>query len=161
VATCVGESEGVRGPVVPKCYLLTMCSGSSLDQHSNNVTLFNLVEQINLQPGSQPPPQTLIPVELHAYFRLSPPEVGHEFEIRFALVALDSGLESYSDVFVHRSATPRYRTRTLGLPLPPAPGGYELALDWRLRGSETWDRGPLTWPIMVATAEPPGPRVTH
>ena len=32
---------------MPSCYLLAVCGGSSLDQHSNNVTLFNLVEQIN------------------------------------------------------------------------------------------------------------------
>ena len=27
---------------MPRCYLLLSCSGSAVDQHTNNVTLFNL-----------------------------------------------------------------------------------------------------------------------
>ena len=77
---------------MPSCYLLAVCSGSSLDQQSNNVTLFNLVEQLNLRPGAEPP-RGLIPLEIHAYFELAPEEVGFEFEIRFCMVA-ETGLET-------------------------------------------------------------------
>jgi hypothetical protein len=141
--------------------LLTVCSGSSLDQHSNNVTLFNLVEQINLKPNAEPPPGTLVPVEVHAYFQCEPVELGQTFEVRFALVSLQSGLESLSDVFSHRSTTPRYRTRTGGLPLPPVPGPYELRVDWRFQGSNTFTRDHAVWPIALIEQEPPTPRVTH
>jgi hypothetical protein len=146
---------------VPRCYLLTVCSGSSLDQHSNNVTLFNLVEQVNLKPNAEPPPGTLIPVEVHAYFQCDPAELGQNFEVRFALVSMQTGLESVSDVFTHRSTTPRYRTRTGGLPLPPVTGAYELRLDWRLQGRTTFTRDTVCWPIHIVETEPQSPRVTH
>lgn len=146
---------------MPRCYLLTVCSGSSLDQHSNNVTLFNLVEQINLKPDAEPPPGTLIPVEVHAYFQCDATELGSEFELRFALVSMQTGLESVSDVFTHRSTTPRYRTRTGGLPLPPVIGSYELRLDWRLSGTSQFVRDSASWPLQIVQVEAPTNRVTH
>ena len=132
-----------------------------MDQHSNNVTLFNLVEQINLRPNSELPPGTLMPVEVHAYFHCDAHELGVEFEVRFALVSLESSLESMSDVFVHRSATPRYRTRTGGLPLPPVAGPYELRIDWRRRGMANFSRDTIAWPLHIAEQPSDTPRVTH
>lgn len=146
---------------MPRCYLLAICSGSSLDQHSNNVTLFNLVEQINLPANSDMPRGTLLPVEVHAYFQCEPRELGVDFEVRFSLVSLDSGLESLSDIFVHRSTTPRYRTRTGGLPLPPVAGTYELRIDWRRRGATEYQRDPVAWPVHIAEQAAEVPRVTH
>ena len=143
---------------MPSCYLLAVCSGSSLDQQSNNVTLFNLVEQLNLRPGVEPP-RGLIPLEIHAYFELDPGDVGFEFEIRFCMVA-ETGLETVSDPGRHKPTAARYRTRTIGLPLPPVIGQYHLRIDWRPTGSEDWHREPVAWPLLIAEA-PTRPRVTH
>ena len=144
---------------MPKCYLLTLCGGSSLDQQSNNVTLFNVVEQVNVPENQEPPPSALLPLEIHAYFQLGPTEMNQRFEVRFVLVA-SSGLETFSDAFQHRSASPRYRTRTLGLPAPPVVGNYELRLDWRQTGSDDWRREPISWPLIVATTQP-RPETVH
>ena len=127
---------------MPRCYLLTVCGGSSLDQHSNNVTLFNLVEQVSVPPHVTPPVGRPLPLEVHAYFLVLPHELAQPFEIRFAMVA-STGLESVSDVFQHKSHTPRYRTRTLGLPFPPITDHYQVRVDWREAGSEGWHREPL------------------
>jgi hypothetical protein len=142
-----------------RCYLLTLAGGSSLDQQSNNVSLFNVVEQLNLPHGVEPPPNALVPVEIHAYFQLTDAELNQRFEVRFALVAT-SGLETLTDAHVHRSSTPRYRTRVLGLPVPPIPDNYELRVDARPVGGEHWTRDPLRWPLIVVQAEP-RPAVTH
>jgi hypothetical protein len=99
--------------------MLTVCLGSSVDQQSNNVSLFSLVEQINVPEGAPPPPHGMVPLEVHAYWRLAPAEVSETFEMRFVLVA-PTGLETSSDVFKHRSVTDRFRTRTLGLPVAAA-----------------------------------------
>jgi hypothetical protein len=133
---------------VPKCYLLTLTSGSSLDQYSNNVTLFNLVEQINVPPEAEPPPGSLLPLEIHAYFQLLPHEVNLTFEIRFVLVG-SSGLETATPIFSHKSVTPRYRTRAFGLPVPPTFDQYELKLDFRIAGHEGWTRDAALWPLTV------------
>ena len=113
---------------MPRCYLLTLASSSSLDQQSNNVSLFNIVEQLNLPRGVEPPPGALLPIEIHAYFLLDPAELNQRFEMRFVLVA-SSGLESSSDAFPHKSATLRYRTRTMGTPIPPIADNYQLRVD--------------------------------
>ena len=144
---------------MPKCYLLALASGSSLDRYSNNVTLFSLVEQLNFPKEQPPPPGAVVPLEIHAYFELAAGEVNQRFEIRFALVA-ETGLETLSDVFSHRSNTPRFRTRTLGLPLPPVPGAYTLTVDTRAAEGSAWHRANVSWPITIAETEP-RPAVTH
>lgn len=144
---------------MPKCYFLTLCGGSSLDQHSNNVTLFNLVEQVNLPAGVEPPPGAVLPLEVHAYFLLGPSELQQGFELRFALVA-PSGLELLTETSQHRSSAPRYRTRSLGLPAPIVPGSYQLCVDVRQPGAEDFARETLAWPLVVAREEP-RPSVIH
>ncbi len=139
---------------MPRCYLLTCCGGSSLDGHSNNFSLFNLVEQVNVPPGAPQPPKGLLPLEVHAYWRLNFGEVGREFEVRYIMCA-DSGLETPSDPFLHRWTTPRFRTRTFGLPLPPVTGEYELRVDWREAGHADWNRDAATWPMIFAEAQAP------
>jgi hypothetical protein len=143
---------------VLRCYLLAVCVGSSLDQVSNNLTLFNLVEQVNV-PASGYPVDAVLPLEIHAYFHVPPVQLQSTLQLRFALVA-QSGLETTTEVFEHRVLTQRYRTRTPGLPLPPVVGAYELRLDWRFASSEAWTREPLGWPLTLVEADP-HPVVTH
>lgn len=144
---------------MPRCYLLTLSSSSSLDQQSNNVSLFNVVEQLNLPRGVEPPPGALLPVEIHAYFQLEPAELNQRFEMRFVLVA-STGLETSTDAFAHKSSTVRYRTRTMGMPVPPIADSYALRVDTRPVGSDHWSRDPLGWPLIVAVAEA-RPAITH
>jgi hypothetical protein len=144
---------------MPKCYFLALCGGSSLDQQSNNVTLFILVEQVNLQPNVEPPPGAYLPLEVHAYFLLGPGETSQPFEVRFAVVA-PSGLELLTDATSHKSSTPRYRTRSFGLPAPIVPGNYQLCVDVRQPGTDSFTRESVTWPLTVARAEA-RPAVVH
>ena len=142
-----------------RCYLLTVCSSSSVDQQTNNVSLFNLVEQINVPPKAPPPPRGLIPLEIHAYWQLDPNDLSRDFEMRFVMVA-SSGLETPTDVFRHRSVSERFRTRTVGLPFPPVVGMYQLRVDWRRSDSDEWRREPPAWPVNINETVPK-PRVTH
>jgi hypothetical protein len=144
---------------MPRCYFLTLCGGSSLDQHSNNVTLFNIVEQVNLQPNVDPPPGAFLPLEVHAYYLLDHGELQQSFEVRFALVA-PSGLELLTDPVAHKSPTQRYRTRSLGVPAPSVPGHYQLCVDIKQPGSEGFTRDTLHWPLVVARLEA-RPSVVH
>jgi len=144
---------------MPQCYLLATTVGSSLDQQSNNISLFNLVEQINVPPGAPPPPGGKIPLEIHAYFRLLPGEMGQVLELRFVLEA-KTGLETTGDVISHRVTSPRFRTRTLGLMVPPVLGHYELRVDYRVAGQGEWQRDALSWPIAFLEVETK-PQLTH
>jgi hypothetical protein len=144
---------------MPHCYLLAIAGGSSLDQHSNNITLFNLVEQLNFPKHQVPAPGSLLPLEVHAYFELDGGELNQRFDVRYVLVA-ESGLETPTETFTHRSSTLRYRTRTYGLPAPPVAGKYELRVDARPAGSEAWRRDAARWPLTVMHSDP-RPVVTH
>ncbi|HET9956397.1 MAG TPA: hypothetical protein VFQ61_17935 [Polyangiaceae bacterium] len=144
---------------MPKCYLVAIAGGSSLDRYSNNVTLFNMVEQLNFPKEQPPPPGAVLPLEIHAYFQLAPEEINQRFEVRFSLLS-DTGLETLTDGFAHRSQTVRYRTRTVGLPAPPVAGSYELCVDVRAPGSEAWQRQSVRWPLVITETEP-RPAVTH
>jgi hypothetical protein len=144
---------------MPKCYLLAIGGGSSVDQQSNNITLFNLVEQLNFPARQWPPAGALLPLEVHAYLRLDAYELNQKFELRFVLVG-DNGLETPTSVFSHRSATARYRTRTFGLPAPPAAGNYELRVEYRAHADAPWARDVMSWPLRVAESEQ-RPAVTH
>lgn len=148
----------LNAAAVPRCYFLTVCVGSSVDQHTNNVSLFNVIEQITIPSDAPPPPSGIIPVEVHAYWRA---EQGEEppFEVRFVMVA-DTGLETPSPVQRHVRLVGRLRTRTLGLPFPPVMGRYSLCVDWRHEGDESWQRDGLTWPVTLQEGERK-PRVTH
>jgi hypothetical protein len=142
-----------------QCYLLAAAVGSSVDQQSNNMSLFSLVEQINVPPGFPPPPDTKIPLEVHAYFRFQPHELGQNIELRFVLRA-STGLETSGETITHRIASPRIRMRAMGLPVPPVLGHYDLAVDFRIGDAPEWTRDPLTWPVAILET-PTTPRVTH
>jgi hypothetical protein len=126
--------------------MIALAAGSSVDQQSNNVTLFNLVEQVSIPPGVDPPPGSKVPLEMHAYLRLDGSELGREFEMRFALVG-PAGLETFTDPKTHRAAAARIRTRALGVPFPALLGHYELRVDFRVPGEEEWSRDASSWPI--------------
>lgn len=145
---------------MPTCYLLTVCSGSSVDQQSNNASLFNLVEQINVPPGAGAPPGGVVPLEIHAYWQLEPSETGRDFWLRFVMVAM-SGLETPSNPHRHRVVSPRFRTRSVGLPYPPVVGAYSLRVDWKLDEEEDWNRAPAIWPVRIHAVEQITERVTH
>jgi hypothetical protein len=69
-------------------------------------------------------------------------------------------LEALTDAFPHKSATLRYRTRTMGVPVPPVPGSYQVRVDYRPAGGDHWTRDAAAWPLLVALAEA-RPAVTH
>lgn len=144
---------------MPSCYFLTLSVGSSLDQHTNNVTLFNLVEQVNIRPQAMPQPGTRVPLEVHAYFSFTGEEIGRDFDLRLALTSTTTGLEIYSEPVTHRAAALRVRTRLIGVPFPPHLGHYDLRVELR-SGQGTWQRDAQRWPVsfIEADARPP---VTH
>jgi hypothetical protein len=144
---------------MPFCYHLSVCQGSSLDQQSHNISLFSLVEQVNVPPGIEPPPNRKIPLEIHCYFQLAGHEIGKELQVRFFLVG-QNGLETFTDSVTHKPPAPRFRTRTLGVPFPAGPGHYDLRVEFRLEGG-AWTRDPLSWPLSIQETRPSTPPVTH
>lgn len=156
---CFGKSLFRFGVNVPSCYLITLCSGASLDQHSNNISLFNLVEQIYLPATISSTKRRIIPLEVHAYLRLQTDELNRIFEFRYALVS-QNGLDAYSEPITHQIKTMRYRMRSIGLPMPLVVGEFSLHLEYRLQGDSEFIRDRLAWPLHFKQDEVK-PSVTH
>jgi hypothetical protein len=128
---------------MPRAYLLSICSGSSVDRELNNVSLFNLVEQVAV-PGFQP--GMSLPLELHAYWEAGAGELGADYECRFVLLRGDEVSGQPSPPIRFRQDSPRVRARALGLPIP-ATGAHRLGVEWRRLGEDAWRREATLWPI--------------
>ncbi len=128
---------------MPRAYLVAVSSGSSVDRELNNVSLFNLVEQVALpalEPGLQ------LPLELHAYWEADPADLGRDYECRFVFLKGEEVSGQPSPPIRFRQESPRVRARALGLPVPAA-GPHRLGVEWRPAGSERWTRETTRWPI--------------
>lgn len=130
-----------------RCYLLAIASGSSVDQVSNNLSLFNLVEQVKVSDELL---GQVLPFEAHIYWFVS--EQGHEkdFEVRVVRVPVGGGEDDPGTIMPFRSAsTNRVRFRSGGFRLPNSYGQYVLAVEWRVKGEEFWNRESATWPLVI------------
>jgi hypothetical protein len=130
-----------------RCYLLAVCSSSSLERDTNNMSLFHLTEEVQAPPfdGGQN-----VALQVHAYFEAEENEVGRTFEMRALWLAAD-GAVTYSpnpNAPVTMEAR-RMRVRTQNLAMPPAFGAYKLQLEWRRDATDTWTREPAAWPFTV------------
>lgn len=129
-----------------------------MDRYTQNASLFNLVERVNVPPehlGRAP----AIPLEVHAYWRISASEAERELQIRWVMKA-ETGLETPSPTFKHRAKGQKFKLRSSGLPLPPVAGDYTLCVDWRYDDDDEWQRQAVSWPLVIAETEQT-PRVTH
>lgn len=135
---------------MPVCYLLTVCQASSLDQTTNNWSLFGLTEAVQ---SRQFPLQ--LPFEIHVHLKFELDEHETDFEVRLVLIS-PTGETTLSQPLALRSSTPRHRLRVNGLPLIPSPGSYQVRVEWRIRGAANWTISDGFWPLIVEELQPAG-----
>ncbi len=88
-----------------------------------------------------------LPLEVHAYWHLSPEEYGKEYEWRLVFVTED-GSTATKETFPLKSDNPRYRVRVHGFPVLRL-GKSMLKVEWRPAGGKTWKRCAAFWPVIV------------
>ena len=133
------------------CYLLAVCTSSSIDKDSNSTSLFNLVESAQLTAFI---PGDLIQLQVHMGLEATPDDIGKEVETRIIWVA-ESGEETVSEPHTLPFPMKRIRVRSLFLRLPPAPGSYRLFAEWRRLGGDAWERSSCHWPLELQAAPQP------
>ena len=134
---------------MPRCYLVIVCSASSLDVDSNNLSLFNLVERVQFRAGALA--QLIMPLEVHACWSFSGDERDRDYEARWVVCGAD-GVEVVGKTFPLRTATPRFRMRMFGIGIPSVSGECAVRTEWRaLEGG--WTREPVTWPLALASID--------
>jgi hypothetical protein len=133
---------------MPRCYLLAVCSGSSLDERTNNFSLFNLVEQVNFRTGATA--DLTLPLEVHVYWSFVPDEFGQAYEARW-VVSTSNEAETIGQAHALHSISPHFRMRMLGLGVPPVAGNCEVRVEWRIAASDGWTRDPAAWPLTLVS----------
>lgn len=131
---------------MPRPYLIALCVGSSLDQGTNNYTLFNLTEELQVEniPAR-------LPLELHVYYEFNETERGRDFEIRIVITGEGDAI-SRSAPFTVVSHHARHRVRFQGFEVP-AFGQLWLFSEIRPRHADSenlWERSRFGWPLVVS-----------
>lgn len=132
-----------------RCNLLTVCSGSSLDQTTNQYTLFNIIEQFEVVAPSGYNEHANIPSEVLSYWTNAEEDIGQQHQIRFVLVSALDGTEVFTDEFTFIPRVSRFRGRASGIPLPKSSGRHALCVEWRHATSEKWTRESVSWPLDI------------
>ena len=128
---------------MPNCYLIAVCQSSSLDQYSNNWSLFTLTEQVQVHFPVR------LPFEAHTFWTFSPDEYERPIDVQLVLLYPD-GTEAASQTLALRVITPRQRVRITGLPEIRAVGEYRIGVQWRWQGTENWTRCAVFWGLSVS-----------
>jgi hypothetical protein len=133
-------------PDVPRAFLVAVCAASSLDQRSNNFSLFQLIEEIHLKAVP-----VVIPLEIHMSWEFEEHERGRSYEWRIKIVD-PSGLTAWaSSPGSFSSNTRRFRQVSGGLRLE-RPGNFHVVVETRASGEpgEPWQPQAIRWPLEVA-----------
>jgi hypothetical protein len=135
-----------------KCYLVCLCAGSSLDRDTNNFTLFQLVERLQLPVAAFPQlpfQRHPAPIELHIYVDTDPEELSRgAIEVWPVWVSSDgSKLTATPEGQLLPLQGRRARIRFQAILLPAIAGYYHLQVDWRWQGDDAWSRFTAEWPF--------------
>ncbi len=135
---------------MPHCYLLAVCAGSSLDRDTNGFSLFNLVEDIQLNIRPDLDSDQTLPLETHHYWTFQPAELNQQFEIRLQITVVEASRTIYTEALQVEPPTPKYRFRSAGFVVSGRGGRHELRVQWRTRGQDEWMTEPSLWPVNIA-----------
>ncbi|MGC2831922.1 MAG: hypothetical protein WB994_19950 [Candidatus Acidiferrum sp.] len=119
-----------------------LCGKSSTDRETNNLSLFDVIEQINLLgPVPEPGQQTLLPMpfELISLWSRSDPTHAEESTARIKLLAPNS-VELLTQEFpINLNPVIRLRTQMKSLAFPlSGPGRYTFTVEIR-RAEANWE----------------------
>ena len=85
-------------------------------------------------------------MELHAYWALTPDELGKDFEWR--VVHRAGAEEKTTELFPLKSDKKHHRYRVQGFPIL-LQGELKLMVEWRRAGTDGWSRCSAFWPIKI------------
>lgn len=143
------------------CYFLSLCLGSSVDETTHNISMFNLVEEIRVPSAAL---GQVVPIEVHAYFMTTTEGKNRAFEMRVVRRSSDGARDPGGVIPFATRDGERVRSRAMAMRLPGAFGTYTLHVEWRPAGTEIWIETGVMWPLLVgeerAPEETPSPPST-
>jgi hypothetical protein len=135
-----------------ECYLFAVCESSTLDKETNNWSLFNLINGIELKAAAPPQgSEIILPLELHTHWRFTDAEIGETFYWRIVSSIADQ--INASKPYDFQIKTTHHRHRVKGLPIL-LEGSTAIFAEWRIGESQQWVSNPLKWPLRIARVAP-------
>lgn len=131
---------------MPTAYLVAVAEGSSLDRDTGNLTLFKLLEQLQVVPEARFP--AVVPYEVHSCWEFADAERGQTYEAR---MVTDGAFRMASEPISFRAEKSRMRLRMSGLGLPSL-GQVRVTVEIRPGGGSTWLSSGISWPLLVEQA---------
>ena len=128
------------------CYFIGVCEGSALDRDTNNLSLFGLIEELQVPTEAL---GAVVPLQCHFYLATSKDAIGQPIEARVLWKRQDGSESHGANVFSLVPDALRVRNRATALQLPTAFGDYRLFLEWREPGAAEWARSTCGWPFQV------------
>ena len=139
-----------------RCYLVAVCTGSSRDTDTQNMTLFNLIERCEVYEWSKEVHGEFLPFEIHAYFFAAPSDETQVAEVRVVQVSTDgSEAENASPPAMVTFDKPHMRAILKGLPYNGIPGSYDVRAEWRASADQPWTHSTTSWPLEIVAVSRP------
>jgi hypothetical protein len=116
-----------------------LCQRSLIDRNSNNVTLIEIIEQLNIT-GREDPIVVQMPMELVSLWTRRDPETRARGRYRISFIEPDNAmtLEPYvADIDLTNHSRFRTRARMGGFPIRRA-GRHKFRVDLQVEGEEEW-----------------------
>ncbi len=126
--------------------LLLSCVGSAIDKDSGALSLFNIIDEIQVPAEALGQP---VPIETHFHVT-SIEESGREVEVR-VIWRNAEGIEtpSLAPTLAFLPRHQRMKVRSLVTVLPAAFGSYRRHVEWRYKGSDEWQRDVLSSTFVI------------
>ncbi len=132
---------------MPRAYLIAIAESSSLDHETQNLSLFKLVEQIQIPSDAAIP--AVVGYEVHSYWEFETDEIGKRFDAR---MVTEGSFRMASDPISFVAEKTRMRLRAPGVGLPSL-GQLRLSVEICAAGSNAWMPSAIWWPLLVEQAQ--------
>lgn len=136
------------------CYFLGVCRGSALDRDTNNFTLFQLLEEVQVP---EPLLGQTLPFEMHFYLAVTGESINAPSEFQIVWKEQDGREQPGANVFRLELSHDRVRNRTFALQLPIKAGAYRIYLEWRTPNTKPWTRSVASWPLTIGIIDESSP----
>lgn len=135
-----------------------LCSHAVIDRDTNNVSIHNVLEQLNI--AGEPTPDVAIPVvfEIVTLWARTTPATAAQGMARVTMIDPQGNSTTISALKINLSETERTRHRVIGRGLPASqPGRYRFRVDMQLEGEIEWHRVAVVPLTVVFTPAATGP----
>jgi len=135
-----------------------LCSHAVIDRDTNNVSIHNVLEQLNVV--GEPAPDLAIPIafEVVTLWARTTPDIAAQGTERVTMIDPQENSTTLSTLKINLAETERTRHRVIGRGLPASqPGRYRFRVDMQLEGEIEWRQVavvPLTV-VFVSDADNP------